>query len=412
MLHRSALLAVLVCAPLAARAGVRQETPASAAADTAPTAAPAATPALAPQPAAAATPAAATPAAPTPAAPTPAAPTPAAATAAAPTPAGPAPPAASPAAEAVATPFDLRRPEIANFVDEVVSHDGFSRKAVVTLLAQAQPQQKIIEAMSRPLEKVAPWWDYRERFMTPERIDRGAQFWLDHRLTLERVAAQYQVPAEYLVAIIGVETYYGRVTGPYRALDALATLAFDYPPREKFFRSELEEFLILTRENRLDPLTVKGSYAGALGVPQFMPSQYRRYAVDADTDNRRDLWSNWDDILASVANYLHEYGWTPGAPVLAETSLDPDPSFQIEPHNLELNETVGSLAAHGVRVEGDLPAETPAVLLSAEQRDGPAYRVGFHNFYVITRYNRSARYAMTVHDLATAIAARVRGMQP
>jgi membrane-bound lytic murein transglycosylase B len=322
----------------------------------------------------------------------------------------PAPPAAEPAP--TPTPFDLRRPEIAQFVDEVVSHDGFSRKSVVTLLAQAQPQPKIIEAMNRPLEKVAPWWEYRERFITTERIDRGAQFWLEHRLTLERVVAQYQVPAEYLVAIIGVETFYGRITGPYRALDALATLAFDYPPREKFFRSELEEFLILAREDRLDPLTVKGSYAGALGVPQFMPSQYRRYAVDADTDNRRDLWSNWDDILASVANYLHEYGWTPGAPVLAETSLDPDPSFQIEPHNLELNETVSSLAAHGVKIDTDTPADTPVVLLSAEQRDGPAYRVGFHNFYVITRYNHSARYAMTVYDLAAAVAARVHGMQP
>jgi len=378
LLHRPALLVVLVCAPLGAPAGAVQQPPAAATA---------AQPSAAPPPAA-----------------------PSAAADTAPTPAPTA--AAAPAAEPVATPFDLRRPEIASFVDEVVNHDGFSRKAVVALLAQAQPQPKIIEAMNKPLEKVAPWWEYRERFMTPERIDRGAQFWLDHRLVLERVAAQYQVPAEYLVAIIGVETYYGRVTGPYRALDALATLAFDYPPREKFFRSELEEFLILTRENRLDPLTVKGSYAGALGVPQFMPSQYRRYAVDADTNNHRDLWSNWDDILASVANYLHEYGWTPGAPVLAETSLDPDPSFQIEPHNLELNETVGSLAAHGVRIEADVPPDTPAVLLSAEQRDGPAYRVGFHNFYVITRYNRSARYAMTVHDLAAAVAARVRGMQP
>jgi membrane-bound lytic murein transglycosylase B len=315
-------------------------------------------------------------------------------------------------AEPTATPFNMSRPEIAQFVDEVVSHDGFSRKAVVTLLAEAQPQEKILEAMSRPLEKTAPWWEYRGRFMTPERIERGAQFWLDHRLTLERIATQYQVPPEYLVAIIGVETDYGRNTGPYRALDALATLAFDYPPRQKFFRGELEEFLILTRENHLDPLTVKGSYAGALGVPQFMPSQYRRYAVDADSDKRRDLWNDWDDILASVANYLHEYGWIPGGPVLAETSLDPDPSFQIEPHNLELDATVGSLGARGVKIEAEVPADTAVVLISAEQRDGPAYRVGFHNFYIITRYNRSARYAMTVHDLATAIAARVRGMQP
>jgi membrane-bound lytic murein transglycosylase B len=323
-----------------------------------------------------------------------------------------APQPATPPVEPTATPFDIHRPEIAQFIEEVVTHDGWSRKAVVTLLEQAQPQPKVLEIMGRPLEKVAPWWQYRERFMTQERIDKGVQLWADHKLALERIAAEYHVPPEYLVAILGVETFYGRTTGKYRVLDALATLAFDYPPRASYFRGELEQFLLLARENKLDPLTTTGSYAGAMGVPQFMPSVYRRYAVDADTDKKRDLWSSWDDILASVANYLHEWGWTPGAPVLAETLLDPDPSFQIEPHNLELTTTVGALGAHGVRVEGDLPADTPAVLISAEQRDGPAYRVGFHNFYVITRYNHSARYAMTVHDLATAVAARVRATPP
>jgi len=321
-----------------------------------------------------------------------------------PTPA-PAPPAE--AAAPSAAPFDVQRPEIAQFVDDVVSHDGWSRKALVTLLAQAQPQPKILEIMNRPLERIAPWWEYREHFLSAERIDLGVKFWTDHQLALEHIAAQYQVPPEYLVAIIGVETFYGRTTGKYRVLDALATLAFDYPPRASYFRGELEQFLLLTRENKLDPLTTTGSYAGAMGVPQFMPSVYRRYAVDADTSRTRDLWGSWDDILASVANYLHEWGWAPGAPVLAETTLDPDPSFQIEPHNLELNETVASLAARGVKVEAEVPADTQAVLISAEQRDGPAYRVGFHNFYVITRYNHSARYAMTVHDLASSIAARV-----
>ena len=326
-----------------------------------------------------------------------------------------APPAAAlpPAAEPVATPFDIHRPEIAQFIKEVVSHEeGWSRKAVVRLLAKAQPQPKVLEIMGRPLERVAPWWEYREHFMTQERVEKGAQLWLDHQLTLERIAAEYQVPPEYLVAILGVETFYGRTTGKYRVLDALATLAFDYPPRATYFRGELEQFLLLTRENKLDPLTISGSYAGAMGVPQFMPSVYRRYAVDADTDKKRDLWTSWDDILASVANYLHEWGWTPGTPVIAETTLDPDPSFQIEPRNLELNETVASLGAHGVKVDLDMPTDTPVVLISAEQRDGPAYRVGFHNFYVITRYNHSARYAMTVYDLATAVAARVHGMRP
>jgi membrane-bound lytic murein transglycosylase B len=254
---------------------------------------------------------------------------------------------------------------------------------------------------------VAPWWEYRDRFLTAERIDDGVRFWLDHKNALEEISARYEVPPEYLVAILGVETHYGRHTGPYRALDALATLAFDYPPRHSYFRDELEQFLLLVRENKLDPLTVTGSYAGALGAPQFMPSQYRRYAVDTNPDKRPNLWSDWDAIFASVANYLHEHGWTPGAPVLAETRLDPDPSFQIDPHNHELNETLEGLGAKGVKVEADLPPETPVVLISAEQRDGPAYRVGFHNFYVITRYNASARYAMTVYELAQAVAKRV-----
>jgi len=304
--------------------------------------------------------------------------------------------------------FDVRRPEIAQFIAEVSERDGISRRELRTLLGQAQPQPKIIEAMTRPVEKTAPWWEYRARFVTPERIDGGVQFWNEHKEVLERTAAKYEVPPEYIVAILGVETHYGRNTGHYRALDALATLAFDYPPREKFFRSELEEFLVLARENRLDPLAVHGSYAGALGVPQFMPSQYRRYAVDADNDRKRDLWGNWDDILASVGNYLKEHGWSAGGPVLADVHLDPDPDFQIEPRSLELNETIDSLAARGVRVAADLPGDTKAVLLSAEQKDGPAYRVGFHNFRVIAGYNSSPRYVMAVHDLAQEIAQRMR----
>jgi len=262
--------------------------------------------------------------------------------------------------------------------------------------------------MNRPLEKAAPWFEYRDHFLTPERIDEGVQFWSEHRDSLERFAAQYQVPPEYIVAILGVETKYGRVLGKFRVLDSLSTLAFDYPSRQAFFKSELEQFLILARENKLDPLTLVGSYAGAIGAPQFMPSSYRRYAVDADGDSKRDLWGDWDDVIASVANYLREHGWTPGAPVLTEATLEPDPSFQIDPHNLELNETVASLASRGIRLDTELPADTPVVLISAEQRDGPAYRVGFHNFYVISRYNASARYVMAVHDLAQAVAQRVR----
>ncbi|MBS0378079.1 MAG: lytic murein transglycosylase B [Proteobacteria bacterium] len=304
--------------------------------------------------------------------------------------------------------FDLKRPEIVSFINEVAAKDGYSKKEVRALLKAAQPQPKIIEAMNRPLEKAAPWWEYRDHFVTPERIDEGVQFWSEHRDDLERIAGQYQVPPEYIVAILGVETKYGRILGHYRVLDSLSTLAFDYPQRQAFFRSELEQFLILARENKLDPLTLVGSYAGAIGAPQFMPSSYRRYAVDADGDEKRDLWGDWNDVIASVANYLREKGWTPGGPVLTEATLEPDPNFQIDPRNLELNETLASLANRGVRVDLALPPDTPAVLISAEQRDGPAYRIGFHNFYVISRYNASARYVMAVNDLAQAVAVRAR----
>ena len=309
---------------------------------------------------------------------------------------------------ALAASFDLHRPEIVAFINEVTQREGLKRKDVQRLLKQARPQQKIIDMMSRPIEKVAPWWEYRQHFLDPERVNDGAQFWADHRESLERVAATYQVPPEYLVAILGVETRYGRVTGHYRVPDALATLAFDYPPRHSYFAGELAQFMALAKENQLDPLTTTGSYAGAMGAPQFMPSAYRRYAVASGNDPRRDLWSDWDDILASVANYLHENGWKPGEPVLAETRIAPAATFHIEPHNLELNETVDSLGGHGVTVDAEVPADTPALLILAEQPDGPAYRVGFHNFYVLTRYNASARYAMAVHDLARAVSQRVQ----
>jgi len=293
-----------------------------------------------------------------------------------------------------------------------VARDGLTRKEVRALLQAAQPQPKIIDAMNRPLEKVAPWWQYRDHFLTPERIEQGVQFWSEHKEALTRISQEYQVPPEYLVAIVGVETLYGRNTGRYRVLDALATLAFDYPPRQKYFRTELAQFLVLAKENKLDALTLTGSYAGAMGVPQFMPSVYRHYAVDASGDAHRDLWGNWDDILASVANYLREYGWTPGGMVLSETTIEPNASFEIEPRNVQLNETVGKLEERGVKLALGQPPETPAVLVSAEQADGPSYRVGFHNFYVITRYNNSARYAMAVYELAQAVKQRMADAPP
>jgi membrane-bound lytic murein transglycosylase B len=309
------------------------------------------------------------------------------------------------------TGFDLERPEIRTFMDDVAQRHSLDRAQLTRLLATAQPQPKIIELISKPAERVIPWWEYRERFLTEDRIAQGVEFWQQNRESLEKISAERGVAPEYIVAIIGVETKYGRIMGRYRVLDALATLAFDYPPRGDFFRKELEEFVLLTREESLSVPDALGSYAGAMGGSQFMPSSFRKWAVDADGDGKRDLWTNWSDVIASTANYFREHGWETGGPVLSEVELDPDPTFTIDTRNLKLNETVESLGLVGVHVKLPVPAETPALILSAEQKDGPAYRVGFRNFEVITRYNRSVKYAMTVNDLAEAIARRMQGTQ-
>lgn len=308
------------------------------------------------------------------------------------------------------TRFDLDRPEIRAFVEKVAAEQKTQPLEIYRLLAKAEPQPKIVELISKPAEKVSPWYEYRKNFMTEQRITEGARFMLEHRARLEKAHRETGVAPEYVVAIIGVETFYGRITGKYRVLDALSTLAFDYPPRAEFFKSELAQFITLTKEEQLDPLTALGSYAGAMGGGQFMPSSYRRYAVDGGNDQQRDLFADWDDIIASVANYFKQNGWVPDGPVLAEAVLQTDAPVVADAGNLSLNETVAGLRAKGVEFDNAKQSETtPVLLVPAEQQDGPAYRVGFKNFVVITRYNRSVRYAMAVHDLATTINERVAG---
>jgi membrane-bound lytic murein transglycosylase B len=226
-----------------------------------------------------------------------------------------------------------------------------------------------------------------------------------HRTELDAVATRTGVPAAYLAAIIGVETYYGRILGNYRVLDALVTLTFEYPARASLFRAELEQFLLLSREAKFDPLKVLGSYGGAMGAPQFMPSSYRAVAVDGDGDGRIDLWGSWPDIFASVAHYFMVHGWRPGEPVVAAAELWYPGVEGLPAGHLELNETVGSLHAKGVLFITSLPPEAPAVFLALREADGPGYRVGFHNFSVITHYNRSNLYALAVTELAAALAA-------
>jgi membrane-bound lytic murein transglycosylase B len=303
--------------------------------------------------------------------------------------------------------IDTGRPDVNGFIEQVSSRDSLDKRQLRRLLRAAKSQPAIIDAMNRPAEKAKPWFEYRSIFLTDRRIREGGDFWLAHRQQLDRASVRSGVAPEYIAAIIGVETFYGRSTGSYRVIDALATLAFDYPARAPFFRDELEQFILLARDMRFDPLAVKGSYAGAMGAPQFMPSNYRRYGVDADADGRVDLWGNWSDVCASVGNYLKGHGWNPGEPVLSEAAVDAGKAPDLDGRKLALEETVESLEAKGVNLESVLPPEAPAMLIAADEPDGIRWRVGYNNFYVITRYNHSALYAMAVYELAEALKQRV-----
>jgi membrane-bound lytic murein transglycosylase B len=303
--------------------------------------------------------------------------------------------------------IDIKRPEVKEFITHMSKAYGFKKGALRKLLKSAASQPAIIDAMSKPAEKAKLWYEYRPIFLNERRIREGTEFWVAHRQALDQASIKSGVAPEYLAAILGVETYYGRLTGTYRVLDALVTLSFDYPPREKFFRDELEQYLLLTRDAHLDPKTLKGSYAGAMGAPQFMPSNYRRYAVDADANGRIDLWNDWPDVCASVGNYLKEHGWNTGDPVLEEATVPPEKVGDLDGRKLALSETVASLEAKGVSFDTSLPPEAPAILIAADEPDGVHWRVGYNNFFVITRYNHSPLYAMAVYEVATAMKQRM-----
>jgi membrane-bound lytic murein transglycosylase B len=303
--------------------------------------------------------------------------------------------------------IDVNRADVKDFIAHMADTTSIKKSDLRKLLKAAQTQPAIIEAMDRPAEKAKPWFEYRTIFVTERRIREGTDFWIAHRQALDQASVRSGVAPEYLAAVLGVETFYGRLTGSYRVIDALATLAFDYPARSKFFRDELEQFLLLARDAGLDPLNVKGSYAGAMGAPQFMPSNYRRYAVDADADGHIDLWTNWADVCASVGNYLKEHGWNAGEPVLSEATVDPGKAADLDGRKLVLTETVGSLRAKGVNFESAMAEDSPALLVAVDDADAARWRVGYNNFYVITRYNHSALYAMAVYELAAAIKQQV-----
>jgi membrane-bound lytic murein transglycosylase B len=306
-----------------------------------------------------------------------------------------------------ASALDTSRSDVSLFIDSMVNEHDYDRATLEAVLQNAESQESIIKAISKPAEKSLEWHEYRDIFLTDERITAGANFWREHAADLQRISDETGVSIEILVGIIGVETYFGRITGNYRVLDALSTLAFDYPPRAKFFRSELKHFLLLVREENMDAADATGSYAGAMGRPQFMPSSYREYAVDSTDDGKRDIWSNWTDVIGSVANYFVRHGWVADAQVVVRASLGEQWRGETPKNTTKPKETVTSLSHQGVLFVTDLPGDQKSQLLTLEGEDGTEYWVGFHNFFVITRYNISVMYALAVHQLGQEIALEV-----
>ncbi|MBT8137241.1 MAG: lytic murein transglycosylase B [Gammaproteobacteria bacterium] len=298
-------------------------------------------------------------------------------------------------------------PQIDSFVTTVADRHDLDAGWVRDIVSAAQRKQSILDAISRPAEKAKPWHEYRRLFINERRISDGVAFWREHREILEQVAADCGVPAGVIVAILGIETHYGNRSGGYRVLDALATLAFAYPPRSEFFRSELEQFLLLTREHAIDPLQAQGSYAGAMGAPQFISSSYRRYAVDGSGDGRVDLWQDWRDVIGSVANYLHEFGWRRNEPVAEQVAAGEAEAAQFLGDKIELIHRAGDLRAADIPLRYAINDDMPVLMFELEQENGRERWVGYNNFYVITRYNRSTMYAMAVRDLSTEISMRV-----
>ncbi|HTT07337.1 MAG TPA: lytic murein transglycosylase B [Gammaproteobacteria bacterium] len=292
------------------------------------------------------------------------------------------------------------------FIHELVREYGFDATSLRTFFHDTQRLPDILEAIAKPAE-VKPWYEYRALLLTPERVQEGAVFWRLHADELARAQARYGVDAGIIVAILGVETFYGRHAGRYRVADALYTLAFYYPPRADFFRGELKNYLLLTRERHLDALSLYGSYAGAMGMPQFMPSSTRAYAVDFDGDGRADIWSSAADAIGSVANYLHEHGWRTGQLIAIPAQTDGqtgNENYQkLLAAGLKPSLSVETLAQQGIRPASALPAETKAALLQFAVQNGSEYWLGLDNFYAITRYNQSPLYALVVVQLAAAI---------
>ncbi len=307
------------------------------------------------------------------------------------------------ATSAAAEPSLLKRTAVRQFVDEMVAKHDLDATEVVSVLSQAKIQNKILDAIRKPAE-AKPWHQYKTIFVTPPRIQEGVEFWNRTQDWLVKAEEVYGVPPEIIVGILGVETYYGAQPGKFKVLDALVTLAFEYPERGEFFRGELENFLLLVREEKIDPLSLTGSYAGAIGKPQFIPSSYRRYAVDFDGDGKKDLVNSVADAIGSVANYFKNHQWREGQPVIAAASVEGDAYRNLLEKGLKPQTNLMNFAGYGVSIANNTLAGTDlGALVELETATGREYWVGLQNFYVITRYNRSPLYAMAVYQLAQEV---------
>ncbi|MEH6626110.1 MAG: lytic murein transglycosylase B [Motiliproteus sp.] len=297
-------------------------------------------------------------------------------------------------------------PKAKVFIDKMVNQ-GFERAYLQQLIAGAQRQESILKAIAKPAERRLNWGQYRKIFLGKKRIQQGVEFWDKHADTLNAASEKYGVAPEIIVAIIGVETRYGRHAGKYRVLDALATLSFDYPPRSTFFTGQLEQLLLLSKEEKLDSTQLKGSYAGAMGYGQFIPSSYRHYAVDFDGDGQRDILSNPVDAIGSVANYFKQHGWNQGDPVTVTASVAKNVDSKVFNANLKPEKTLAEWKSLGVVAvqEPGVSDKTVATAMKMKIEEREEHWLGLHNFYVITRYNHSRLYAMAVYQLSQEIIA-------
>ncbi|KAF3977696.1 MAG: lytic murein transglycosylase B [Methylococcales symbiont of Iophon sp. n. MRB-2018] len=288
------------------------------------------------------------------------------------------------------------------FVETMTSQHQFDGAKIKQLFKSVDIKQNIIKAMQRPAEGM-PWYKYRKIFMQNARIKSGVKFWQENDKALTEVEAEYGVPAEIIVAVIGVETLYGANTGHHRVIDALATLGFTYPKRSRFFLSELENFLLLCQEEKMDPLQPTGSYAGAMGIPQFMPSSYRAYAADFEEDGKRDIWTNPADAIASVANYFVKHHWRKGDAITFPVIAQGESFQQGLSKGLKPDKSWAELQSLSISSEDNIDAKETVKLLEYKQEKNNDLWVGLHNFYVITRYNHSPLYAMAVYQLSEAV---------